>query len=305
MIAIPLLVALLFGTPQDSTAPAPDSSPSVEHAGSATAPKQLTPQQEAEFKQKAEEIRLQHEPARQEAIRINALAANIRSVADARRLVDAVAEQVSHQKIVLWAAQSYRRRVAHAEYEAVANPSGLIPESRIVNIWNEYVREIDAPQETLITVSEFHAFRRTQLFTTIRYQWTRDLSQSVWTMPNIFARNPDGDLQDGCRALEALKLFYEMHERFANLRIARDRLAKGLPFPDVTKKPPSEPGLAKAQIAGNAGNAALHATGVLSAINSPYSNPIRPAVYRYQQEHGEKAYDQLLRRLFDELFPSQ
>jgi hypothetical protein len=32
-------------------------------------------------------------------------------------------------------------------------------------------------------------------------------------------------------------------------------------------------------------------------------NPIRPAEQRYVQEHGSQAYQQLLRRLFDELFP--
>jgi hypothetical protein len=42
-------------------------------------------------------------------------------------------------------------------------------------------------------------------------------------------------------------------------------------------------------------------SGELRAISM--RNPIQPAVYRYQQEFGECAYQQLLRRLFVELFP--
>jgi hypothetical protein len=34
-------------------------------------------------------------------------------------------------------------------------------------------------------------------------------------------------------------------------------------------------------------------------------NPIRSAELRYLQEHGSLAYDQLLKRLFDELFPAE
>jgi len=34
-------------------------------------------------------------------------------------------------------------------------------------------------------------------------------------------------------------------------------------------------------------------------------NPVRSAESRYFQEHGSLAYDQLLKRLFDELFPEE
>jgi hypothetical protein len=34
-------------------------------------------------------------------------------------------------------------------------------------------------------------------------------------------------------------------------------------------------------------------------------NPIRPAERHYVQEHGSAAYDELLKRLFDELFPAE
>jgi len=42
-------------------------------------------------------------------------------------------------------------------------------------------------------------------------------------------------------------------------------------------------------------------TAELHAIKN--NNPIQPAARRYQREQGEHAYQQLLRRLFAELFP--
>jgi hypothetical protein len=115
--------------------------------------------------------------------------------------------------------------------------------------------------------------------------------QSVWTMPNIYALDRDGQLAEGCRALEALKLIQEMHERFVNVRAARERLAKGLPFPDVAKKTPPDTAPAQAQLVAS------------NQLRAMYQNPILPAARRYEQEHGGRAYDQLVMRLFDELMP--
>jgi hypothetical protein len=293
MIAIALLAVILTGSPQDPASPLPANSTSQPDVAAPASP-HWTPEQQAEIKEKQEQIRLQHEPEREEAIRLNDLAANIHSEADARKLVDGVAEQLTHHQHLFWAALNVRRRVAHTEYEAVSDPAGLIPERRVVDVWNEYVREIDAPEETLITVPEFHSFRRTQQWITANFQWKRDMMQSVWTMPAIYAVAADGQLQDGCRALEALKLINEMHERFANVRAARVRLAKGLPFPDVAKKTPSGATSAKGRLvmSGRAEAADLH-------------NPVLPAALRYQQEHGDRAYDLLVMRLFDQLMPAQ
>jgi hypothetical protein len=145
MIAIALFALVLTGSPQDSGPP--PANPTAQPDVVAPASPHWTPEQQAEIKQKQEQIRLQHEPERQEAIRLNDLAANIHSEADARQLVDGVAEQLTHHQHLFWAALSIRRRVAHTEYEAVSDPSGLIPEQLVVDVWNEYVREIDAPEE--------------------------------------------------------------------------------------------------------------------------------------------------------------
>jgi hypothetical protein len=142
MIAITLLSVLLLAAPQNSSSTSSNSTLQLELKVSPSPPaasvsnvSSFTREQQEQIRQKMEQIRLQHEPERQEAIRLNDLAANIHSEADARKFVDAVAEQVTHHQHLMWAALRIRHRVAHAEYEAVSDPSGLIPEQRIVDVW--------------------------------------------------------------------------------------------------------------------------------------------------------------------------
>ncbi len=277
MIAIPLVAALLIGSPQQ----APPSQP------------QWTPEQLEQIRQKQEQFRQQHEPTRQRAIHINDLAGNIHSEADARAYVDAVAEELTGHRHMSWTTRSIRHRVAHAEYEAVSDPSRQIPEQRIVDIWNEYVREIDAPAETLVTVAELHNLRDAMYLGASQYRWKREVGQSIWTMPNVYALDGDGKVASGCRALEALKIIHDMHDMFQVVRFARERVQNGvLPSEAFQQRHlnPAQP--AKPMFS----SAELHAISM--------RNPIPPAAYGYQQEHGEHAYQQLLRRLFAELFPA-
>jgi len=277
MIAIPLVAALLLGAPQQAD-------PAQPH---------WTPQQLEQIRQKQEQIRQQNEPTRQRAIHINDLAGNIHSEADARAYVDAVAEELTGHRHMSWTTRSIRHRVAHAEYEAATDPSGQIPEQRIADIWNKYIREIGAPEEAVITEAELHNLRDAMYTSASRGMWKLEFGQSIWVMPNIYALDTDGRVASGCRALEALKIIHDMHDMFPVVRSARARVQKGVLVSDSIKQrdgngaPPPRAFLA---VSG------LHAT---SEFNS-----IRPFAYRYQQEHGEHAYDQLLRRLFAELFPA-
>src|SRR5579863_5228376 len=122
---------------------------------------QDVPQQQRDpaQQQKMAEAREQYEAGRQAAIRVNELAGNIRSEDDARVFVDAVAERLMSDQLEMWTTLGIRHRVAHAEFEAVSNPSRLIPEQRIVDVWNQYVRELDAPEETLVTLAEVRNLR--------------------------------------------------------------------------------------------------------------------------------------------------
>jgi hypothetical protein len=277
MIAIPLVAALLLGSPQQADPSQP----------------KWTPEQLEQIKQKQEQFRQQHEPIRQRAIHINDLAGNIHSEPDARAYVDAVAEELTGHRHMSWTTSSIRHRVAHAEFESATDPSRQIPEQRIVDIWNEYAREIDAPAEALVTVAELHNMRDAMYSSANGLMWKNEMTQSLWTMPSIYALDEDGKVASGCRALEALKIIHDMHEMFGTVRSARERVQKGILVSDLLRKreengaPVSKPGVTVARFRST--------SEFISA---------RPFAYRYQQEHGERAYQQLLKRLFAELFPA-
>src|SRR5439155_28359 len=86
----------------------------------------------------------------QAAIRMNELAAHINSEADARAFVDAVADMFADNLPPAWATRGIRERIARAEYEAVSDPLRQIPEQRIADVWNKYVREIGASEEPIV-----------------------------------------------------------------------------------------------------------------------------------------------------------
>jgi hypothetical protein len=288
MIAIPLLAVMLIGAPQESAA-ATTSAPPV-----AATPQRphLTLEQQEQIKQKMEQFKASREPERREAIRINDLAADVKSEPDARKLVDAVAEQLTHHRHLLWAAQSYRHRVAHAEFEAVSDPFRLIPEQRIVDVWNEYAREIDAPEEALITTTELHKLRAMDIHFS-QHNWQMDVTRSIWSMPNIYATDGAGGPADGCRALEALKLIHDLHEQFFRVHLARQNVGNAFNSADVLPTRPNT-------------MVVLGRLATSSSFRSqPYQDPIRAAAARYQQEHGSHGYDQLVKRLFDELLPQE
>ncbi len=267
MIVIPFALLVLFGPLQQQNTPA-----------------DLTSQQSLE------QAKAKYEVSRQAAIQVNDLAGNIHSEAEARAFVDAVATRLFQHSFQYWNTLNIRRRVAHVEYAAVSNPSDLIPEQRIVDVWNEYVREINAPEEALATVAEVHNMRDGMYFFEERL-W-KGQSQSLWTMPNVQAVDATGKLASGCRAVEALKILYHMHELFQNLLSARERVQKGILISEVAEQ-------RQEQNTASMGRT----TSVLRAVAS--QNPVRLAAARYLQENGEAAYQRLLKRLFDELFPTE
>lgn len=269
MIVIPLALLFLFGAPQKATTPAdPTSQKNLEQAKS------------------------KYEAYRQAAIHINDLAGKIHSEADARAFIDAVAEQLAKHRYQYWTAIGIRHRVARAEYAAVADASGLIPEQRIVDVWNEYIREINAPAEALTTVSEVHNLRD-GLYYSGHTMWERQLNQSLWTMPNVVALDTYGEIANGCRAIETLKIIYNMHEWFQNLLSARERVQKGVLASDLA---------AERQGQATAPQGKISSYRLVAGVDQ---SPVCLAAMRYRQEHGDAAYRSLLKRLFDELFPKE
>ena len=104
------------------------------------------------------EAKRKAEAHRRLAIQINDLASRIHSEADTSELVHAIGSVFSRELPPAWTARSVHRRIARAELET-ADPLRLIPEQRIAEIWNDYVREISAPDETLVRAAEIHDLR--------------------------------------------------------------------------------------------------------------------------------------------------
>ena len=145
--------------------------------------------------------------------------------------MDSVAEMFKDELPTGWDTETLRRRVARAEYNSATNATYLIPEERVVEVWNEYVREIGAPGETLVTQAEIHNLRDAQ-FASIQRLWDQDINRSIWTIPNVVAVGDDGKVPNGCRALEALRLIYGMENLFENVRGARMRVKEGIVVSD-------------------------------------------------------------------------
>lgn len=238
----------------------------------------------AGFRQRkfVQEAKKKGEEHRQAAIRINDLASQIHSEADATELVDAVLAMFSRELPSIWNTDAVRKRLARAEYEST-NPLRLIPEQRIAEVWNEYVREITAPDETIVRADEIHNLRDAGC-ASAQMAWPE--YQSIWNTPNIYAIGSDGKVANGCRAFDALRVIFEIHNLFDNVRLARERLAKGIVLSDQLKMPKKN-GTAKT----------IRAEVRLSM------NPIRHAEALYIRERGAERFNQLLQRLFDRVFP--
>jgi hypothetical protein len=270
MIAILLVIPFLLGAPQQTGQP---TGPAAQ--------------------QGLEQGKARYEAYRQAAIHINDLAGNIHSEADARVFVDTIAERVGEKELPSWATASIRSRVAHAEYEAVSNPSKLIPEQRIVNVWNEYVRELDAPEKTLVTVAEVHNLRDAQ-YTMNKLMWKKEqFPQSLWTMPDVYAVGSDGKVANGCRAVEALLILHNVFRFFESVQSARERVAKGVLVSDLVKQRTNEQSSRPQAVGSNPGSTSME------------SKPVLAGEIRYVQAHGEVDYLRLLERLYEELFSAE
>jgi hypothetical protein len=231
----------------------------------------------------------EYEQNKQAAIRINELAGRIHSEADASSFVSEIAGFFVKELPPAWASSGIRERVADAEYETVHNPAKLIPEQRVVDVWNQYVKEIGTPDEAIVSVAEIHNMRDGS-YTVAQLMWARG-HQAIWTMPNVYALGPDGKVADGCRALEALRVIHDLDGSFQNLRGARDRLRRGIVPSEELKK--------------RVGESNPEPLGTTRLEAHADTNPILPAERRYVLEQGREAYSQLIARLFEELFPRE
>jgi hypothetical protein len=174
-----------------------------------------------------------------------------------------------------WTRSSLRNRVAQVEYSAVSDPQETIPEPRLADAWNAYVDTLQASEDQKVTPADLHNLRDSFL-TSARLSWTSG-SRNIWAVPSIYATLPDGGLAPGCRAVESIRVLWDLANMPDNLKAARDRVSKGLLASDLYYKPPQSPGLAATRVAL-----------VTSGIRSPY--PIELAQRNYIQLNGSRAF---------------
>jgi len=307
MLPLSLAVLLVVGPPQqanptadsqDNGRPAvtqsvltPPKSDSSNAAPSNAKPMPANPFSGPDADKKLAQMLARNEQHRQAAMRINEMAGNVHSEKDARALVDAIAEELTNHKHLMWAASDVRHRVAHAEYEAVSDPANLIPDRRIADVWNEYVREIDAPEEALITQDEVHGMRWGQ-WKMSQVVWPQERARSIWNMPNVHAVGADGTLADGGRPLEMLSILNSVNRDFSSILFNRDRQRERAGAETVAVPKESQRKSASIVVS-------------VSRLAAMPPNPIRAAEAKYVEAHGQSDYNHLIRRLFDELFPPE
>jgi hypothetical protein len=225
---------------------------------------------------------------RAEATAINDLAGHIQSLDDAKKLVDLIAAHFSKDLPPKWATRSIRNRLARAEYESAYDPGSLIPEQHIADAWNDYLKQIDAPQESYITAAELHTLRDSY-YVTSQLSWARG-NQNIWTVPNIYAIGQDGKVANGCRALEVLNILWKLSNDPEALPWGRELTQKGQLMSD-TYKNSSKP-LA-------AGSEKGYAT--FGIVQRP-PNLIEQAAFRYMHDHGARAFNKAIEGLLKNLF---
>ncbi|MGA7156641.1 MAG: hypothetical protein WBY53_07340 [Acidobacteriaceae bacterium] len=160
------------------------------------------------------------------ALRLNELAGNIHSAQDAHVYVDFVASIFSDDMPRAWGGRRMRDTVADAEFAAVSRPPKLIPEERVAEAWNRYAQTIQAPQERPVTGAEIHNLRDA-FFATAALSWARG-ARTIWTVPAIYATKDDGTMAEGCRAIESLRILWDLANMPRNLAGARARVSQGV-----------------------------------------------------------------------------
>ncbi len=166
------------------------------------------------------------------AVQLNELAANIQTPADARRLVDFLADLFSEETPSGWINNSLLNQLAQAEFLAVSDPQKTIPEPRLADAWNAYVRTIQAPEDEQATPAEIHNLRDAFPSHCPRFLESRSQEHLGGTLDlRDAARRP---VSSRLRAVESVRLLWDLASQPDILKGARDRVSKGvLPFRGV------------------------------------------------------------------------
>jgi hypothetical protein len=218
---------------------------------------------------------------------LNDVAGSIHSEAEARRFVELLWKRFSDGGLK-WVPSSILDRVARAEYAAVARGK-VIPEERIANSFNTFMQRLEAPDWTHVTAEELRTMRVGELVTA-RATWNS--YPNIWTMPNVYHVDSNGNLAPGCRAVEALKLLYTLNELFTNVFYAREHVRQGPDGANIERTLRSVP--SEAQIRENRATVAR---------GWQREQELRQIKFIYAKQHGAKAYEELVRQMIEGVLP--
>ena len=172
---------------------------------------------------------------RDETVRMNELASNIRTVADARRFIDAIEELFGDDIPPAWSAESFRSRLAQAEYLTFTDPHKRISEQQLAAVWNTFLRAVGSSDDLQVSAADIHNLRA-NYFTTGRAMWDRGY-RNFWLLPSIFATQSDGTLAPDCRLVESFRILYDLDCFPDNLRRIRESGSKVTSSPRLAKQP--------------------------------------------------------------------
>jgi hypothetical protein len=212
---------------------------------------------------------------RQRAEELDQLASSIQSPADARQFVDFVADLFEKETPSGWTRGSVRTLVAEAEFAAVSDAQKGIPEARVAEAWNGFVETIQAAEDQKVTAAEIHNLRDAFL-TTSRIAWKR-WSRNIWAVPSIYNALPGGELAPGCRAVESIRVLWDLANTPGNVKAARERVREGVLMSDLYRKELEAPAPS-----GTRGGM------VMGHVRSAY--PIETAQREYVRLKGERAF---------------
>jgi hypothetical protein len=207
------------------------------------------------------------------AEQLNVFASTIQTPADARRLVDFLAGLFSDALPPAWTVGAILGQIAQAEFAAVSDAQRLIPEGRLAEAWNAYVVTVHAPDECLVTSTEVYNLRDSFLALG-RLSWDRG-SRNIWAVPSIYATQPDGRLASGCRAVESIRIVWDLANMPDNLKAARERVIKGVLVSDQLRAQQTKP-------TASGGSAHVEAR--------VFNNPVEVAARQYIKDNGVAAY---------------
>lgn len=146
--------------------------------------------------------------SRDEARRLNQLAASITTPADATMPVDYVVGLFPESLPSAWVSNSMRKGIAGAEFAAVMDPRKLIPEVRIAQAWNSYASAVAASPDRRVTATEVHNLRDA-LLTAANLDWAQG-RQTNWSTPAIYANQQDGTIAPGARPIETTRILWDL-----------------------------------------------------------------------------------------------